>query len=193
MTTLCIGDSHVKRLKLHLSAYRSSSSAYNIAGLCPVYYFGISGGLVSCDRHLELLSTAVRRHNPHHLIVSLGGNDLDDNESDWSAECVVSKLVSFLTLLRTRYTLKTVTVLSYFPRLRTRSISPEIYKLRVIEANNLLQHWCINHQLTFWRLRGFTESKHKVLCDGVHLNHYGYYKLIRQLRGILLRHHRISL
>ena len=63
----------------------------------------MSGGLVSCDRHLELLSTAVQRHKPHHLIVSLGGNDLDDNESHWIVECVVSKLISFLTLLRTKY------------------------------------------------------------------------------------------
>ena len=172
MSTLCIGDSHVKILKLHLSAYRSSSTAYNIVELCLVYYFGISGGLVSCDRHLELLSTSERHHKPHHLIVFfLGGNDLEDNESDWSAECVVYKLISVLTLLRMRYSLKTVTVLSYFPRLRTRSISPEIYKLRVIEVNNFLQDSCKNHQLTFWGLRGFTESKHEVLCDslGAHL------------------------
>ena len=94
-----------------------------------------------------------------------------------------------------RYSLKTVTVLSYFPRLRTRSISPEIYKLRVIEVNNFLQDSCKNHQLTFWGLRGFTESKHEVFCDCVHLNLLCLLlldKLIKQHSGILLRLHCIS-
>lgn len=192
MSTLCIGDSHVKRLKFHLDVHNSSATAYDIVGLCSVNYFRISGRSVSCDRRLGLLTSVVRHHRPHHLIVCLGGNDLDAANRDWSAECVVAKLVTFFTQLRNRFSLKTVTILSYFPRERTRSISPDLYKSRVIEANCLLQDFCRNHQLTFWRLRGFFDSKQQILCDGVHLNHYGYHKLMRKLRGILLSHHRAN-
>lgn len=184
MSILCIGDSHVKRLKSFLDVYKSSTAAYDIASLCSVNYFGISGGSVSCDHHLGLLSSVVRHHRPPHLIACLGGNDLDVPAWDWSAECVVAKLITFLTQLGNRFLLKTVTILSYIPRQRTRSISPDLYKLRVIEANCLLQDFCRNHQLALWRLRGFFDSKQHILCDGIHLNHYGYHKLLRQLRGI---------
>lgn len=172
MSTLCIGDSHVKRLKTFLEVYKSNAAAYDIAGQCSVNYFGISGGSVSCDHHLGMLSSVVRHHRQQHLIVCL--SDLDVADWDWSAECVVAKLVTFLTQLRNRFLLKTVPILSYIPRQRTRSISPDLYKLRVIEANCWLQDFCRNHQLIFWRLRGFSDSKQQILCDGVHLNHYGY-------------------
>lgn len=183
MSTLCIGDSHIKRLKSHLGV-QSSASAFNIAGLSPVHFVGISGGLISCDRHLRNFSAAVNRFRPRHLIVCLGGNDLDTSE--WNAECVITRLVTFLTQLKNTFLLKTVTVLSYFPRQRTRTTSLQIYQNRVIEANCLLQDLCKFHGLTFWRLRGFSESKQQILCDGVHLNKLGFHKLIRQLRGILL-------
>lgn len=192
MYTLCIGDSHVKRLKPYLDVYNSSDTAYDIAGLCSVNYFGISGGSVSCDHNICLLTRVVRQHRPQHTIVCLGGNDLYVAYWDWSAECVVAKLVTFLMQLRNRFLLKTVTILSYIPRQRTRSIFPDLYKLRVVEGKCLLQDFCKNHQLTFWKLRGFFDSKQHILCDSVHLNHYGYHKLLRQLREILLSHHRAN-
>lgn len=100
MYTQCIGDSHVRRLKYYLDVYNSSATAYDIAGLYFVNYFGISGGSVSCDHHLGLLIRVGRQHRPQHLIVCLGGNDLDVADWDWRAECVVAKLVTFLMQLR---------------------------------------------------------------------------------------------
>lgn len=52
-----------------------------VAGLCSVNYFGNSGGSVSSDNHLGLLTRVVRQHRPQHLIVCQGGNDLD--VADW--------------------------------------------------------------------------------------------------------------
>lgn len=126
MSTLCIGDSHVKRLKSFLEVYKSSAAAYDISSLCSVNYFGISGGSVSCDHHLGLLSSVVRHHRPPHLIACLGGNDLDVADWDLSAECGVAKFITFLTQLRNRFLLKTVPFLSYIPRQSTRSISPDL-------------------------------------------------------------------
>lgn len=124
---------------------------------CSVNYFRISGESVSCDHHLGLhvLTRVVRQHRPQHLIVCLRGNDLDVADWDRSAECVLAKLVTFLTQLRNIFLLKTVTILSYIPRQRTRSISPDLYKLRVIEANCLLQDFCKHHQLSFWNWEDF--------------------------------------
>lgn len=68
MSTLCIGNSHVKRLNSYLDVYNSSTTEYDIADLCSVNYFRISGGSVSCDHHLALLTSVVRRHRPQHLI-----------------------------------------------------------------------------------------------------------------------------
>jgi lysophospholipase L1-like esterase len=135
----------------------------------------------------------VRRFQPRHLIVCLGGNDLDVSDVDWDGECVVAKLVSFLTQLKNTFSLQTVTVLSYFPRQRTRTTSPEIYRDRVIEANRILQDMCRDHCLTFWKLRGFLQSDKPILCDGVHLSELGFRKFVRQLRGILLSQCRNSL
>ena len=52
MTTLCVGDSRVRRLERFIDARQPSSVAYGIANLEQVDYYGISGGLVSNNRHL---------------------------------------------------------------------------------------------------------------------------------------------
>lgn len=67
-----------------------------------------------CDHHLGLLSSEMRHRRPQHLIVCLGGHDLDVTDWDWSAEWVVAKLVTFLTQLRNKFSLKTVTILIIF-------------------------------------------------------------------------------
>lgn len=186
MSTLIVGDSHVRRFRAILGAHRSAYSVFNIYELKEVNYFGISGRLVSNSHHISLLTSAVRRFRPQHLIVFIGGNDLDSCDLDFSLECVVSKLTAYLTQLKRCFHLKSVTVLSFLPREVTRNIDCLIYNQRVKEANRLLKQSCAIHAVTFWKLRGFSESREPILCDGVHLNDLGFHKLYRQIRGVLL-------
>lgn len=116
MTTLCVGDSHVNRLSSYIGTRLPSSSVFDITGLSDVKFYGISGGLISSDRHLSLITAAVRQHQPRYVIVCLGGNDLNSSDPDWSIEVILMRLVTFLTQLKNLFNLQKVTVLSYFPR-----------------------------------------------------------------------------
>ena len=186
MTTLCVGDSHVRRLERFIDALQPSSVTYGIANLEQVDYYGISGGLVSNNRHLCILTDAVRRYRPRHIIVFIGGNDLDSKDANFDVECLVTRLVAFLTQLERKFHLHSVSVLSLVPRKICRNISADIYNQRVSEANNLLRQNCVHLKITYWKLRGFTTSQKNIYCDGVHFNCLGLYKLMRQIRGIFL-------
>lgn len=106
-------------------------SVFNIYELKEVNYFGISGAFVSNRHHISLLTSAVRRFRPQHLIVFIGGNDFDSCDLDFSLECVVSKLTAYLTQLKRCFYLKSVIVLSFLPREVTRNIDCLIYNQRV--------------------------------------------------------------
>ena len=192
MTTLCVGDFHVKRLERFIDARQPSSVTYGIANLEQVDYYGISEGLVSNNRHLCILTDAVRRCRPRHIIVFVGGNDLDSKDANFDVGCVVTRLVAFLTQLERRFHLQSVSVLSLVPRRVCRNISADIYNQRVSEANNLLRQNCVHLKITYWKLRGFTTSKKNIYCDGFHFNCLGLYKLMRQTRGIFLTRPRDS-
>ena len=91
------------RLSCRLSSYIGtrlpSSSVFDITGLSDVKFYGISGGLISSDRHLNLITAGVRQHQPWYVIVCLGGNDLDSSDPDWSIEVFLMRLVTFFTQL----------------------------------------------------------------------------------------------
>ena len=52
----------------------------NLAGLPRVSFYGISGGLVSNNKHLSLITAAVRQRQHRHVIACIGGNDLDTSD-----------------------------------------------------------------------------------------------------------------
>lgn len=123
----------------------------------------------------------------HDFIVLLGSNDLD---SSYSVELIVTKLASFAAQLKQLHHLENATILSYFPRERTRFLSPELYSFRVKQAYACLKLYCLEHGITFRKLRGFSNKRDPILSDGVYFNGRGNYKLLRQHRGLFL--HRIS-
>lgn len=69
MTTLCVGDSHVNRLRSYIGTRIPSSSVFDISGLMNVKYYVISGTLISSDRHWSLITGAVRQHQPQYVSV----------------------------------------------------------------------------------------------------------------------------
>ena len=184
MSTLCIGDSHIRRFGDFVGLDRPASQIFEIAGLPPVYFFGVSGGSVTRQNQLESFKAAIDYYKPTNLIVFLGGNDLDSRED--STEVTIHKLIAYLTHLKQYANLNDITVLKFIPRRSTRSVAAEIYNNRVIEANRLLKDHCPRSGLHYWRSRGFTNSATNILSDGVHLNVVGQNKLFREIRGILL-------
>lgn len=98
MTTLCIGDSHVKRLKRFVNTNEPASITYRISNLGNVQYYGITGGLISNNNHLRLIADAVRHFKPCHIIVIFGGNDLDSNDEHFHLECTLTPLIAFFLL-----------------------------------------------------------------------------------------------
>lgn len=135
MTPLCIGDSHINRLKTFVGK-TPSSIVYNVDSLSEVLYYGISGGRVSNPRHLVSLTFAVRRIRPNHVIVMMGSNDLDSADPFFDVECLVFRLIAFLTQLRNTNQLVSITVLSLFHREMTRFVHTDIFNQRLLAANN---------------------------------------------------------
>lgn len=152
-------------------------------------YYGISGGRDFNHRHLVSLTFAVRRIRPCHVILMMESNDLDFADPYFDVECLVFRLIAFLTQLRNTNQLVSITVLSLFHQEITRFVHTDIFNQRLLAANNLLQEQCRFHNIQFLKLRGFTNSQMPILCDGVHLNNLGHYKRVRQIRGILLLQH----
>lgn len=186
MTTLCVGDSHVKRLKRFVNTGEPASITYRISNLGNVHYYGISGGLFSNNNNLRLIADAVRHFKPRHIIVIFGENDLDSDDEHFHPVCTLTRLIAFLTQVRHKFHLDTVTCITFIPRHVCRHISVDKCNERVKEANKLLYELCAQSNIICWKLRGFYNSVENIYCDGVHLNTLGFYKLVRQIRGIFL-------
>lgn len=122
-------------------------------------YYGISGGRVSNHRHLVSLTFAVRRIRPCHVILMMESNDLDFADPYFDVECLVFRLIAFLTQLRNTNQLVSITVLSLFHREMNRFVHTNIFNQRLLAANNLLQEQCRFHNIQFLKFRGFTNSQ----------------------------------
>ena len=178
----------MSRFKEYVRNGQHLSDVFNIHGLDRVHFFGIRGGSVLNPRHLEILSNTINFYRPSHLIVHIGGNDLD--KRDDCTELCILKLKAFLTQIRQSCSVRNITVLKLIPRKVTRHTCTTDFNSRVVKANSLLKRQCVDVNFRYWRLRGFTNSIINILSDGVHLNSHGLAKYFREIRGILLLHHR---
>lgn len=182
MRTLLVGDSHVRRFENYMKGSLRNET-FNISDLGIFDFCGISGGSIANHAHTRAILSAVRNTRPQHVIVNLGGNDLDSSED---IECIISRLVSFASLLKGQFHICTIVILSFMYRSQTRNINISSYNSRVDAANQLLKSYVPQGGMLFWKLKGFTNSVNNIFSDGVHLNSLGQYKLYRQIRGILL-------
>ena len=77
---------------------------------------------------------------PSHIILHLGGNDLDNEElSEEFAEETVLKIISYCGMLKQRHSIQQVTIMQLLPRMETRHISHNIYNNMVVHANSFLK------------------------------------------------------
>jgi hypothetical protein len=125
MSTLCIGDSHIRRFCDFVGLDRPASQIFEIAGLPPppVYFFGESGGSVTKQNYLESFKAAIDYYKPTNLIVFLGGNDLDSR--DHLTEVTVHKIIAYLTYLKQYANLSDITALKFIPKRSIRFVAAE--------------------------------------------------------------------
>jgi lysophospholipase L1-like esterase len=184
MSVLCVGDSHVLRLRAFVVNSAALRTFHGLP-LGEVRYYGISRGKFHNNHYLRRIISAMQHHAPRHVIVLMGGNDLDSADTHFDVNSCVQKMISFSTVIRALPYVRDVTVLSILNRERTRFVTTQEFKHRVRVANRLLREHCVQCGIRFWKLRGFQQSRDLLFQDGVHLNNRGQYKLWREIRGVL--------
>uniref|UniRef100_A0A8W8NU86 Uncharacterized protein n=1 Tax=Magallana gigas TaxID=29159 RepID=A0A8W8NU86_MAGGI len=114
-------------------------STHNQPTATPINQSGMeSGGSIANHAHTRAIISAVGNTRPQHDKVNLEGNDLDSSED---IECIISRLVSFASLLKRRFHICTVVISSFMHRSRTRNINITSYNSRVDAANQLLKSY----------------------------------------------------
>ena len=126
---------------------------------------------------------------PSHIIVHLGGNDLDNEElSEEFAEETVLKIISYCGMLKQRHSIQQVTIMQLLPRMETRHISHNIYNNMVVHANSFLKKELKTIQnIKYWNIKGVKNSPVNLYLDGVHFNQEGHIRYYRSVRGAIIQ------
>ena len=75
MKLVVVGSSHVRRLGTFIYN-RPALHNFNLMN-CEVKCLGIGGGKVSNSDHVQTILSFIEKNRPEHVIVHIGGNDLD--------------------------------------------------------------------------------------------------------------------
>jgi hypothetical protein len=134
-----LGSSHVNRLRHYIN---NNPALHNFEfGNDPsVTLFGTGGGRIYNNYYCQQWEHQIYNVIPPHIIVHLGGNDLDNEElSEEFAEETVLKIIFYCSMLKQRHSLQQVTIMQLLPRTETRHISQNIYNNMVVHANRFLK------------------------------------------------------
>lgn len=184
MTVLMVGSSHVRRFEQFVC--QQGVRDFNIDQCPPVHFLGISGGRVDQQQHLFRFWHEVQTLRPRHLIVHIGGNDLD---STTAVEETILKLLTFLTMCRNTFNIAHITVLQLLPRDNTRTIPVPEYVTKVRCANIFLKDQSKSMDvIDYWNLRGMKEGLDTLCADGVHFSENGQWKYLKNIRAAILKH-----
>ena len=149
---------------------------------------GISGGRINNPQNILEFEHLIQTHNPHFVVVHLGGNDLDQKNNTWEdVEEIFLRWINILHLFYRRYSVK-IAVSQLLFRERTRHIYPVLYNNFVLIANRLLKLELAKlDKITYWNLKGLKDNHQDICWDGVHLNwRSGYSKYYKNIRGAIL-------
>jgi len=138
-SVLVMGSSHVNRLRHYINNTPALHN-FNLGNDPSVTLFGIGGGRIYNNSHCQQWEHQISNVIPSHIIVHLGGNDLDNEElSEEFAEETVLKIISYCGMLKQRHSIQQVTIMQLLPRMETRHISHNIYNNMVVHANSFLK------------------------------------------------------
>lgn len=177
---LILGSSHICRMQQYVDGEPERKNFALSTGT--VFMYGISGGSMSA-RHLAMFERCIRESACTHIVVQLGGNDLDN--LDITAEEVAYRLIAWVSTMKARYHLNSATIGQFLFRHRTRNLPVDEYNRLVVEVNKLIRE---SDSVVYWKHKGLKRSAHQIrLPDGVHMNwSRGSAMFYRSLRGACL-------
>ncbi|XP_061172312.1 uncharacterized protein LOC133181747 [Saccostrea echinata] len=188
-SVLIAGSSHVKRFEQFVNQKQEFRNLHLNPNVCVTFY-GMSGGKLTNNCHLEALEQKLRHVSPDFLILHLGGNDLDTATADEAyAYELCLRLCCIAETFTSRFKIKKTVICQLMPRYRTRFLDITIYNELVIKFNKALKRELVGKDfLQYWNLKGVKNSERTVFCDGVHLNNeWGMPIYYRNLRGAIIQ------
>lgn len=120
----------------------------------------------------------VRVHHPRHVLIHIGGNDLDSNGGDVQER--VFKLITFASTITDTFDVSSVTICH---------VAPRKYNGLVKEANTLLKKELKGKQIIhYWKITGVKNATVEIYEDGVHFNiSHGMPRYYRNIRGAIIQ------
>lgn len=138
-SVLIAGSSHVKRFEHYVNQNREFQNL-NLNPNIFVTFYGISGGKLTNNSHLQALEQKLRHVSPDFLILHLGGNDLDTTSADETYAYELSlRLCCIAETFARRFNIKKTIVCQLMPRYRTRVLDINSYNELVIKFNRILK------------------------------------------------------
>ncbi|CAG2198009.1 sucD [Mytilus edulis] len=188
MKIVVVGSSHVRRLGTFIYN-RPALHNFNLMN-CEVKCLGIGGGKVSNSDHVQTILSFIEKNRPEHVIVHIGGNDLDIlGASEDTTEELGLRLILLSQTLTTRFEIKSVTICQLLPRESTRVIASNVYNDLVIKTNRFLKAQIKDQpHCRYWKITGVKHSDRNNYVDGVHFNYdVGMPKYFRNMRGSIIQ------
>ena len=137
MSVLLLGSSHINRLKHYVNKLQQQE--FNLDGNI-INLFGINGGRIGNNDHCRRWETYIEQVKPMHIIVHIGGNDLDcPNCNNETAEEIILKNIALFGIFRVRFHINNITFVQPLERQHTRHVPVQIYNNLVKYANNFLK------------------------------------------------------
>ena len=137
MRVLIAGSSHVRRLEDYISHSGKTNFDLQIGHLS---FCGISGGKVLKSEHKNIVEAAVRDQTPDILVLHIGGNDLDDCDSNEKlCQEIALKLTMLAEVFIKRYNIGTVCIGEIIPKQTTRNLDVQQYNVLKRTLNKLLR------------------------------------------------------
>ena len=136
MSGLIAGSSHVRRLEQFM-LNRPSLDNFALIDGPDIHFYGISGGKSSRSNDLANISSKIQEIQPKHLILHIGGNDLDNNNiSKEDASELSLKLVLFVNTVKSRFSLYSVTICQVLPSSSSPNLFPSITSDRSVSLHH---------------------------------------------------------
>lgn len=181
MSIAFVGDSYIRRLGEYMRAQRCEDLHMEGEVVIP---FGLGGASIRGRTRIQpLLDAAIALPNVRVIYLHIGSNDLIDRRR--APEEVARDIVRLAS-----YALaSSETVRVIIGQIHDRLTAPDRdYPARVWRTNSALMAFVADvDRCSYAFIKGLCRPSPAVYCDGIHFNNRGNYKLMRGIRGAVLR------